>query len=538
LPEVQISTSEIGNIASPTPPIDNVPNVPKAPSEPSAGSRLSDWLKEDWLLKLGALMLILGFSWLVTYAFMNNWIGPVGRIVFGVVAGTCLLAFGYYRMRKYIHQGGVFLVLGSSVVILTLFAARTYYDFLTPFSALAIMFLASAFVALASVRYRVRSLAMASLLLAAVTPLLVNSGSHNYFALFIYLFVITVGTVWVVALTGWRTLLVASLLMVTFYSIPQWLFGAEEGVMMMIYAFSALFFAVGTLGIIKAQIKDASSDLLVACGNGIVLLVWIINAVPEEWQSLIIATWMMVFAIGGFIVFRITKHPAPFLLYAGVATAMLAAATAVELQGASLTIAFIFEALAIPLIIYALLRDLRMTERAGLLLVVPAVMSIPSFVASEWWSGLVFHENFFVLLVMAVALIILGVFIWRRRSESPTPLTIYPLFIVGGLVYAYILLWLSLHSAIEIEYVATIVSLVIYTLIGIVTYFYGKSKEVRLIRLHGGVLIGFVVGRLLLVDVWDMEMGWRIVMFFLVGVLLVATAFVGRKKKTISAPLQ
>jgi uncharacterized membrane protein len=133
--------------------ISQSPAVP-APTGPTAFERFAEWLKEDWLLKLGALLLLIGFGWLTTYAFLNNWIGPMGRIALGIVAGASFILLGWWRIRKYIHQGGIFLVLGSTTILLTIFAAREIYGFFTPLSALAVMFLSTAFVALASVKYK------------------------------------------------------------------------------------------------------------------------------------------------------------------------------------------------------------------------------------------------------------------------------------------------------------------------------------------------------------------------------------------------
>ena len=94
------------------------------------------WLKEDWLLKVGAFLLLIGFGWLATYAFLNNWIGPMGRIALGIIAGALILVLGWWRIRKYLNQGGVFIVLGSTTILLTIFAAREIYGFFTPLSAL------------------------------------------------------------------------------------------------------------------------------------------------------------------------------------------------------------------------------------------------------------------------------------------------------------------------------------------------------------------------------------------------------------------
>ncbi|MBI5222523.1 MAG: DUF2339 domain-containing protein [Candidatus Magasanikbacteria bacterium] len=117
-------------------------------------------------------------------------------------AGALFILLGWWRIKKYVHQGGVFLVLGSTTVLLTIFAAREIYDFFTPLSALIVMFLSTAFVALASIRYNNRVLALASLILASIAPLLTNAPTTDYVGLFSYLFVVTLGAIWIVALTG------------------------------------------------------------------------------------------------------------------------------------------------------------------------------------------------------------------------------------------------------------------------------------------------------------------------------------------------
>lgn len=95
----------------------------------------------------------------------------------------------------------------------------------------------------------------------------------------------------------------------------------------------------------------------------------------------------------------------------------------------------------------------------------------------------------------------------------------------------YILLWLSLHAGLKNDSLAVMFSLVIYTIIGLISYFYGLVNVKNGLRLYGGVLIGFVVARLFLIDVWKMEIAGRIITFFFVGVLLVSTAFLGRRRQ-------
>ena len=80
------------------------------------------------------------------------------------------------------------------------------------------------------------------------------------------------------------------------------------------------------------------------------------------------------------------------------------------------------------------------------------------------------------------------------------------------------------------------VALSIYTVIGIAAYLEGFKFESRALRIYGGALLLCVVGRLLVVDVWQMELTGRIITFFLIGTLLMSTAFLSHYKKRADAP--
>ena len=498
--------------------------------------QLIQWLKEEWLLKLGALLLLISFGWLARYAFLNNWIGPMGRITLGIIAGVLFLILGWWRIKSYLNQGGIFLVLGSTTILLTIFAAREFYDFFTPFSALTVMFLSTAFVGLASVKYRSRILALMSLILAGIAPLLTNAPAPDYIGLFSYLLVVMLGALWIVVLTGERELTMAALLLVACYSLPH-LFSlttADRGTLLLFaYAFSAVFFITNSAGILKLKGKEIMPDLITAAGNGLFLLAWIMVAAPDEWKSLLISAWMIVFAAGAFLIFKITDRREPFYVYAGVGVAMLAAATSVELNGATLTIAYAIESGIISLIVYAILNDLREAERASLLLIGPIFLSLQSIDSVAWLFRGVFHKDFFVLLTLSLILFGLGLFFLPRvRALSDRDTSRFnTALLIGGSIYAYILLWLSLGAALLNDDLAVMISLVVYTIVGLITYFYGRFNARKVFLIYGGVLLGSVVARLLLVDIWAMRLSGRIITFFLIGTLLISTAFIGRREQ-------
>src|SRR3989338_6730071 len=125
------------------------------------------------------------------------------------------------------------------------------------------------------------------------------------------------------------------------------------------------------------------------------------------------AACFFVFSAGAFFIFKTTARRVPFFAYAAVSVALLASATAVELEGAWLTIAYIIESACVSLVIYAALRDAKLALRSTLLLVGPAILSLWSINAEEW-RYTVLHEHFFVLLLFGSVFFALGVFFGTR----------------------------------------------------------------------------------------------------------------------------
>lgn len=524
-------TSAIAGVSGVAPHTE-IPEALKVPIEPTLGDRFFLWLKEDWLLKVGSLFLLLGFGWLVRYAFLNDWIGPVGRITFGLCSGVLILLLGWWRIHAYRYQGSIFTALGVGVIILTTYAARTLYDFFTPATAIGIMFLSVVFATAIAISFRVQFLALLNLIIAGIIPFLSGSEPSVLF-LFSYLLVIIIGSIWVAFLSGWREMTFASLIIAIMYSFPYFGSSDQELVLFFSYIFSGVLFLASIVGMVKNRAeKSFTPEIFTACGIGLYLLWAIVAVAPREWQSLIISLWMVAFLIAAFTAYRLTGKPAPFYAYAGIGVAYLAAATAAELHSTTaLTIAYTLESVVVAVVTQILIGNAKLTEKLSFLLLGPIILSFGSFLAPEWRTQ-VFHEHFFVLLVIAISLLWIGPFILRAFTSKGEPSSgVGEGWIVAGAYYIFALIWLSLHAAFP-EF-ATTLSLFIYTVIGISTYFYGKLSEKKGIQNFGRVLLALVIIRLLVIDVWTMELFWRIITFFAVGTLLTATAFIGKGEKTV-----
>jgi len=508
------------------------------PHELGTMERFVHWCKEDWLMKLGGLLVILGAGWFVSYAIAQGWIGEVGRIALGLAAGAAVMALGWYRIHRYVAQGGILMFVGAVTIVITMFAARELYDFFTPLSALAIIFLTSAVLGATSVVFKRRSLAYANVLLAAIAPMLVNAADFSVAGLLTYLLVLTVGTVWVTVVTGWRLLPLLSLIVVGLYSLgiigDSWRYSADLDIgLLFSYAFTALYFAVSVFAMRKMRVTN-TVDLLTALGAGLFLHMWILVAGESggnDWRSILLVAWTMVFAWGSFLAVRWGAAITYFYAYAAVGVAYLASATMLELEGPALTTALLFEAAALLWVGYRVTRQASAVPVLALPMAVPLLMSLESVGAREWRDSIV-HEHALVLVLVSAVCAWLAYRFARERSLRPEPegealeTMAHIGYILMGL-YDAALVWLVAHALFTYE-TGTLLALIVYTLIAAAFYVRGKQTGKKWQRTVAGTLFIAVIARLLLVDVWNMPLEMRFVTFLVLGVLIIAIAWIER----------
>jgi uncharacterized membrane protein len=451
----------------------------------------------------------------------------------GLLTGSLFIAAGYWRIKTRVHQGGIFAVLGSSVILLTVFAARELYQMFSPASALFIMFLSVAFVALLSVRHDRQSLALSSLVLASMAPFFTNTPQPDIMVQLTYLLVIVFGSLWVVFLRGWSNLTLGALVVTFLYGLPYLTVQGTDRDIALVFAFvfTAIFFVANILGLIgNENEKNRAPHLLIALGTGMYLILWILGAAPKEWQSLLLVAWTLVFSVGSYVVYRVVERKEAFYIYAGTSLVLLGVATAAELQGAALTIAFTLEIGVLVLLSIYILKDIRVVHLLSWFFVLPILLSLESIISPDWNRGFL-HDSFFVLFILMAVLMAIGKAMGSldRKDSSAAP----TLVLFSGM-YAVALVWLVLHSgSLFSDTSATFIALVLYTVVGIYFYARGQREGVPRWRYTGGALIALAVGRLLLVEVWNMELSGRIITFLVIGLLLLSTAFMSKQNKSI-----
>lgn len=501
-------------------------------------NKFIEWLKADWIIKLGVILILIGFGWFISYAFVHNWIGPIGRVAFGFSIGAVLCILGAWRLPKNNVQGNVFLILGSAAVMITGYASRTVYDFFNPATILALNFLVAAYITTLSAKFNRENLALYGVLVSLVAPVLTHSPEPSILGLFIYLAVISSASIWVTVVKGWGSVNVISLLGVLVYS-ALFIFGSSYElleveklyIIVITFLLALAYFIVNILSIIKAGEEIEVNSTYIAIGNSILVLFITNTLAIEEIRSLLLAAWMIIFAAGSLMVSNHTKKQTFFYIYSLISILFLGIATAIELEGPVLAIAFSLEAAIITILAYITTQKLTNSVATSLLMIIPASLAIESLDA-YYWKESIFHSDSLVVTLVAVLLFILGFFFMNRYKEGIHDSSIKTSFIIlnsTGSAFSIAIIWRVTHTLFSSD-LATIISLAIFTIVGIITYVKGAFEESKPFKYFGSVLLILVIARLIIVDVWQMPLASRIVVFIVIGALLVSTAFIGKRK--------
>jgi uncharacterized membrane protein len=197
------------------------PTPPRPPIRPARPAMsFEERFGTQWVVWIGGLALALGGFFLVRYSFQQGLIGPAVRIVLGALLAIALIVAGEWARRNERLTGlaglpianipAVLTAAGTTVAYADVYAAYALYGFLSP----AIAFVLLGVVALATLAAALLhgpALAGLGLVGAYVTPMLVASDHPDYWALYLYLAVVTAAAFALARMRLWRWLAVTAI---------------------------------------------------------------------------------------------------------------------------------------------------------------------------------------------------------------------------------------------------------------------------------------------------------------------------------------
>lgn len=189
--------------AAPPPPPRPAPAAPGRPLEQSVAT---------WFTRIGAGALLLGALYFFKYAADNEWIGPMGRVLIGVLAGLGLVVTAEI-IRPRTKEAFVHALIGVGLAVLyvSAWASSSLYELVPTEAAFAANTVIVGLGAALSYRHKGEAILVLVAVAGFLNPVLLSTGVDRPLALFAYLLLLTSGVLFVAVHHGFRVALFLSI---------------------------------------------------------------------------------------------------------------------------------------------------------------------------------------------------------------------------------------------------------------------------------------------------------------------------------------
>ncbi len=521
---------------------------------------LESRIGSHWLNRIGISAVLIGVSYFLKFAFDNNWIGPTGRVSIGLLAGIAVIVWSEsFRRRDYKIFSYSLKAVGVGVLYLSLWAAFQVYGLIPSAVAFLAMAMVTASTAALAIKQDAEILAAIALTGGFATPLLLSTGQNREIQLFFYVALLSAASVALVAFRPWRRLLVLSYAGTLVLYIAWYAEYYRRNEFAVTLAFATIFFAIFAVAPLVSKAPAGKVSLLylpaalIFINTGVYFLQ--AYAMVEEIDRLDMAWFALALAAVQIGLSRMVRHREPAnaealrLLHLALAVALITIAIPIRLDGHWITVGWLVEAGVLLWVADRIgARFLHYLAAAALALGVVRLLVVDNIQVSTlllnsrmatyllamvvlallaWFS--VKHEGEFdrqlaavaVLAVSALALVGLsreiGDYYARQLYPSPNGVTSWPArMAVAANQHRLRIAEDFTYSALWMAYGALLM----------VIGFWRKSA---LFRWQALFLIAATIVKVFIYDVSQLDRGYRILSFMILGVLLLAVSFVYQK---------
>ncbi len=500
-----------------------------------------NWLKDNWILGLGALFILLSVAWFLRYLFLFDWLSPQNRIIALVLIAAVVYLGGIALLKRHPRLAQTFVGLGTLGVLFALSAGVSVYNLWSPLYPLIVIFLVLALTTGLAITYNMQALATVVVIGAMAMPQLLGLdviwdrlGTLSYdllIALLAFGLAITHG--W-----GWP-LLVATMVTVWSFNTTTSMEGFEPSLdWPFLLAFQVLFAGPPLYGFLRSPTlrkAPAPATLFFAL------------VMTQEWRTILSDNPLSVLLLGltllivilGYAVVRQSdlnsldkSQKWITAILALWSLAFITWATNLLLSDEHVIMVLFVVALAAVEIAQLLYHSSRFARHLSIYFVVPLFLLLTDSVGLM--GNLSFESpHYWMRVVAALTTALAAVTLWRgwiseitRSSADWRPCILAAIAMGLGLV----VIWDTSDTLFGHAEIARGVTLFIFTLLGETALYFGSRRAEPAWRYAGIFLIAFVVLRMLCVEVWLMNINVRIVTFMAIGVLLVLTALFDRQK--------
>lgn len=561
-PEPKLQASPI--VPQATPPHSPLPQLTPAPLPPRAeapkplspprfvaqpSGDLESRIGSHWLNRIGIAAVLVGASFFLNYAFENGWIGPVGRIVIGLIAGIAMVWWSeHFRKRGYHIFSYSLKALGIGVVYLSLWAAFQVYHLLPSGVVFAFMVVVTALTCGMALVQNAEILAVFAIAGGFSTPVLLSTGENREIALFSYLIVLDIAILALTIAKSWRRISLLGFIGTLGLYTSWYAEFYDRSQLTPTLLFASLFFAIFAAApfFILRDDPAANTAPLLALVNGITYFVQgylMLNPVSSNetaWFALLLASVYLL------LVRLSQKAPttdatnALRLIHLALAIGLITVAIPIRLEGHTITIGWLVEAAALLWVGGRIRSDVfNWFALIALVLGVLRLLFWDTFAPAQ----LIFNERMAAYLV---AVLVLGFCAYQcSRHADETWNTVAGIAIIALNLVALRALSLEVadyysrqmpvvrnvwspeallqrrglsiardftYSALWMAYGATLMTI-------------GFWRKSAFVRWQALVLIGITIAKVFVYDTSELDHIYRILSFIALGILLLATSF-------------
>jgi uncharacterized membrane protein len=521
-----------------------------APHSAAAGppEDLENMVAGKWLNYVGIIAILFAAAFFIEYAFQNNWIGARGRIAIGILCGVFLVAASGFLLRRgyqYFSEG--IAALGAAVLYLSVWGAWHSYAIFTSDEAFAGMIVITAVMVAVSLGRDSQRLALLALIGGFLTPELVSTGADHEIVLFVYTAILSAGMLALERFRRWAWLppLAFAATEIYFWGWYGEFYGPDKFELTMMFA--VLFFVLfAVLPVMRARSDGRlnEGETIVTIGNVAAFLLALHQMLwPDDRWALTFA--FLAVAAAHLLVLRVLPEAprqntrgnvtAVRPLFAGLALLCISLAIPARLDGEWLTIAWAIEGL---LLVWAGVRMASGKLRAAGLLFF-AITALRLIVLSVPSGAFLWNQRFMTYAI-AVACFALACFFVRdiaaRFGEAERNL--FAALSIAANVYALIALSLEIwdyfghaHGLGIERWLAQQLGLsILWTLYATALILTGMARRAAILRWQALTLFAIVVAKVFFYDLSTLSRFYRIVSFFVLGVLLLGVSFLYQRR--------
>jgi uncharacterized membrane protein len=310
--------------------------------------------------RVGIIALMIGVTWFLKLAIDNQWIGPVGRVLIGLIAGAGVVLWSEQFRRKGFPVFSFSLkAIGSGVLYLTLWAAQQLYHLLPPSAALGGMILVTAWNAYMAWAQDAELLAAYALAGGLATPLLLSSGGNHEVFLFTYLLAIDAATVALARIKPWYRLLAGAFPATVLYFIFWYATFYQESAFAITSVFVGLFFFLFATVPLETRGNEAASQYLpgrfarffrsviLPLGDAAFGSLPMYSVMQDSGRHWFLPWLMLIFAAVYLLIARLPQSAVPGAIHLSLAVVFLTIAVPLKASGHWITVGWLMEGVAL-----------------------------------------------------------------------------------------------------------------------------------------------------------------------------------------------